>query len=279
MKERIAIVMAVALMAAAGVAAQQSLGDVAGSIKLKRPQGEPVVIDSSSVSQVRPRSGSSRGSSELEDVMGGCAETSRNIATLLEDMPLVSPVSYPDDFRERLADAAFRLDNDRRSLALFYGVEGVREMLDAADRGIAEVQQALEAAQTAVAGARLLSIESRKLASHGAQLVEDALSDLRRTSRKRSSTATPPTIDPIAADASIRDLCGRSYAEDSDRYRQCVARQQAAISSIQSRSGLAAGLDEAAFNTIRNQCRFEWPHDFVARDGCERRRVANAGGS
>lgn len=278
MRGRTAILVALVLTTAAVAAAQQSLGDVAGSIKLKRPQGEPVVIDSSSVSQARPSSGSSQGSSELEDVVGGCAETARGVATLLEDMPRVSPVSYPDDFQEQLAEAAFRLDNDQRSLALFYGVDGVREVLETADRGIAEVQQALEAAQAAVAGGRLLSIESRKLAAHGAQLVGDALSDLRRSSRTRSSAATPPAIDPIAADASIRDLCSRSYAEDSDRYRQCVERQQAAISSIQSRSGLAAGLDEAAFNTIRNQCRYEWPHDFVARDGCERRRVADAGG-
>lgn len=271
------LVLAFALIAVTPAAAQQSLGEVAGSIKLKRPQGEPVVVDGSSLAQTS-RSSTSSLSGEFEAVLTDGRDTARGLAALLEDLPRVSREPYSDEQRARLEELGLGLDTARNNVAAFFGVEGVQDIIDVAESGLAESQQALASAQAAVAASSRVPNDARRLAEHGAQLLDDALADLRKAQRAGAAAQPPPLIDPIAADASIRGLCGQSYGEGSDRYRDCVARQEAAIANLRGRSALVSGLDDASFNTIRNQCRAEWVHDFVARDGCERRRVASAGG-
>jgi hypothetical protein len=72
----------------------------------------------------------------------------------------------------------------------------------------------------------------------------------------------------------MRALCGRRYYEGSDPYHSCLDQQQAAFDALLLRSGASFGIDEASFYRARNECRLEWPYDFVARDSCERQRVA-----
>lgn len=267
---------AFAIMAAMPAAAQQSLGDVAGSIKLKRPEGEAVVVDGSSLARTSGPSRSSL-SGDLEVVLTDSRDIARDLAAILENLPRITSYIYSDEQRAQLEGFAFALDTARNNVAMFFGVEGVQDVVEKAESGVAEAQQALASAQAAVARASWVPNDVRRLAEHGAKLLDDALADLRKVERAGAAAQTPPPIDPIAADASIRGLCGQSAAEGSDRSRECVARQRAAIDNIMGRSALASGVDEPAFNTIRNQCRAEWVHDFVARDGCERRRVAAAG--
>jgi hypothetical protein len=277
MRRVLVLLFASAMMAAMPAAAQQSLGDVAGSIKLKRPQGEAVVVDGSSLTRTSGPSRSSL-SGDLEAVLTDSRDAARDLAAMLEDLPRITRYQYSDEQRARLEELAFGLETARNNVAMFFGVEGVQDIVEKAESGVAEAQQALASAQAAVGSASWVPNDVRRLAEHGAKLLDDALADLRKLQRAGAAAQTPPTIDPIAADASIRGLCGQSSAEGSDRHRECDARQRAAIDNIMGRSALASGLDDAAFNTIRNQCRAEWVHDFVARDGCERRRVASAGG-
>jgi hypothetical protein len=277
MRRVLVLLFASAMMAAMPAAAQQSLGDVAGSIKLKRPQGEAVVVDGSSLTRTSGPSRSSL-SGDLEAVLTDSRDAARDLAAMLEDLPRITRYQYSDEQRARLEELAFGLETAQNNVAMFFGVEGVQDIVEKAESGVAEAQQALASAQAAVGSASWVPNDVRRLAEHGAKLLDDALADLRKLQRAGAAAQTPPTIDPIAADASIRGLCGQSSAEGSDRYRECDARQRAAIDNIMGRSALASGLDDAAFNTIRNQCRAEWVHDFVARDGCERRRVASAGG-
>ena len=277
MRRVFVLLFAFAIMAAMPAAAQQSLGDVAGSIKLKRTQGEPVVVDGSSLARTSGPSRSSL-SGDLEAVLSDSRDTVRDLAAMLENLPRITSYIYSDEQRAQLEGFAFALDTARNNVAMFFGVEGMQDVVEKAESGVAEAQQALASAQAAVASASWVPNDVRRLAEHGAKLLDDALADLRKVERAGAAAQTPPTIDPIAADASIRGLCGQSSAEGSDRYLECVARQRAAIDNIMGRSALASGLDDAAFNTIRNQCRAEWVHDFDARDGCERRRVAAAGG-
>jgi hypothetical protein len=277
MRRVFVLLFAFALMAAMPAAAQQSLGDVAGSIKLKRSEGEPVVVDGSSLARTSGPSRSSL-SGDLEAVLTDSRDTARDLAAMLENLPRITSYIYSDEQRAQLEGFGFALDTARNNVAMFFGVEGLQDVVEKAESGIAEAQQALASAEAAVARASWVPNDVRRLAEHGAKLLDDALADLRKLQRAGAAAQTPPLIDPIAADASIRGLCGQSAAEGSDRYRECESRQRAAIENIRGRSALASGLDEAAFNTIRNQCRTEWVHDFVARDGCERRRVASAGG-
>ena len=277
MRRVFVLLFAFALMAAMPAAAQQSLGDVAGSIKLKRPEGEPVVVDGSSLARTSGPSRSSL-SGDLEAVLTDSRDTTRDLAAMLENLPRITSYIYSDEQRARLEGFGFALDTARNNVAMFFGVEGLQDVVEKAESGIAEAQQALASAEAAVARASWVPNDVRRLAEHGAKLLDDALADLRKLQRAGAAAQTPPLIDPIAADASIRGVCGQSAAEGSERYRECESRQRAAIENIRGRSALASGLEEAAFNTIRNQCRTEWVHDFVARDGCERRRVAAAGG-
>lgn len=277
MRRVFVLLFAFAVIAAIPAAAQQSLGDVAGSIKLKRPEGEAVVVDGSSLTRTSGPSRSSL-SADLEAVLADSRDAARDLVAMLENLPRTTRYQYSGEQRARLEEIAFGLDTARNNVAMFFGVEGMQDIVEKAESGVAEAQQALASAQAAVAGASRVPNDVRRLAEHGATLLDDALADLRKLQRAGAAAQAPPTIDPIAADASIRGLCGQSSAEGSDRHRECVARQRAAIDNIMGRSALASGLDDGAFNTIRNQCRAEWVHDFDARDGCERRRVAAAGG-
>ncbi len=276
MRRVFVLLFAFAIFAAMPSAAQQSLGEVAGSIKLKRPEGEPVVVDGSSLARTSGPSRSSL-SGDLEAVLTDGRDTARDLASMLENLPRITTYIYSDEHRAQLEDFAFALDTARNNVAMFFGVEGLQDVIEKAESGISEAQQALESAQAAVARASWVPNDVRRRAGHGATLLDDALAELRKVERAGAAAQAPPLIDPIAADASIRGVCGRSAAEGSESYRECESRQRAAIENIRGRSALASGLDEAAFNTIRNQCRSEWVHDFVARDGCERRRVAAAG--
>jgi hypothetical protein len=277
MRRKVTVLFALALTVVMPAAAQQSLSDIAGSITLKRSAGEPVVVDGSSLTSTTAASSSSL-SAELEEVLTDSRETLQGVSSLLAGMPRISPVSYSDELRGRLGALELELETARNNVAMFFGVKGYQEVVDEAELAVAESQEALGAAQTAVAGGRLASNEARDQAARAVNRLGDALTRLGVLERTRAAAQPPPAIDPIAADASIRGLCGQSYTEGGDRFQDCVSRQLAAIDNIRARSALASGVDQSAFNTIRNQCRLEWVHDYVARDGCERRRVAAAGG-
>lgn len=277
MRCKVAVLFALALTVVMPAAAQQSLSDIAGSIKLKRPAGEPVVMDGSSLTGTAAASPGSL-SAELEEVLIDSRETVQDVSSLLAGMPRISPVSYSDEFRGRLGVLELELETARNNIAMFFGVRGYQDVVDEAELAVAESREALEAARTAAASGGLASNEARDRAARAVSRLGDALTRLGVVERTRAAAQPPPAIDPIAADASIRGLCGQSYTEGSDRFQVCVSRQQAAIENIRARSALASGVDDSAFNTIRNQCRLEWVHDYVARDGCERRRVAAAGG-
>jgi hypothetical protein len=101
---------------------------------------------------------------------------------------------------------------------------------------------------------------------------------MRAVRRAEVAEQPAPPIDPIAASRSIDELCGGRFGPGSFGFADCVSDQRAAIDAMMSRNGFSVGLAEAPFNTIRNNCRFEWPDDFVNRDRCEQRRIASKGG-
>ena len=88
------------LIAAAPVAAQQSLGDVAGSIKLKRPEGESVVIDQNSVGQNRRTQTGSTDAVQFRDAIEGCLTETRALYDLVMETRDGSSF-YRDEWRGR----------------------------------------------------------------------------------------------------------------------------------------------------------------------------------
>jgi hypothetical protein len=263
-----------ALAAALPAAAQQRLGDVAGGITLKKPAAEAVVVDDAAVS--RPASGGvgSVATGDLVATVEVAAQTAKAAADLVRELPWITPTTYDQALRDRLQGADFELERLQNSLALFAFDAHYGAALDLADAGIRSAREGLAETIATTTGNRAVATETRRRVADGARQLQDALADLRAVARGETATAAPPPLDPITADATMRALCGRKYYEGSEHYESCLDQQRAAFDVLLLRSGASFGIDEASFNRARNECRLEWPQDFVARDSCERQRAA-----
>lgn len=264
------------LMMAAQASAQQKLGDVAGSIKLKKTGDETVVIDGSSAGQSSRRSTSASGSDLLYDVMSDCLEASRALSTLLADAPRITPVSYSEAWRNQFDDIGQRLDEVSRELQMLPDAGRYEDAYQKSVAGLDEVRQGFAATATAVVSGRLVISAIKRQVSGGADAIEGALAEVRAVGRSEAKAAPAPPIDPIAASASIRRICTASGAEGTPAFEACVDEQEAAMSALVGRTAPAVGLDADAFNEVRNGCLYEWPENYVNRDACERRRAAAA---
>lgn len=264
------------LMVAAQASAQQKLGDVAGSIKLKKTGDETVVIDGSSAGQSSRRSTSASGSDLLYDVMNDCLEASRALSTLLADAPRITPVSYPEAWRNQFDDIGQRLDEVSRELQMLPDAGQYEAAYQKSVAGLDEVRQGFAATATAVVSGRLVISAIKRQVSGGVEMIEGALAEVRAVGRSEANAAPAPPIDPIAASASIRRICTASGGEGTTAFAACVDEQEAAMTALVGRTGPAVGLDADAFNKIRNGCLYEWPENYVNRDACERRRAAAA---
>lgn len=268
------LVLALALPAAA----QQKLGEVAGSIKLKKPEGESVVIDDTGISRSAARTPSGDLAADLVDVTVQALEAGEEISAYIAGLPWVSPVIYDSSASEILQNADAELELAASSLPLFAGLESYDAAIDDAAEGVGALREAISAARDAVSRYRVVSREVREQAARGVGMLRVAVDAMESVERGSARESTPAPIDPIAADAAIRAGCGRRYSPESEAYGECYEEHQAALDRLVLRSGAAAGVTTAAFNRIRNECAFEWSGDYVARDRCEQRRLAAAGG-
>ena len=126
-------------------------------------------------------------------------------------------------------------------------------------------------------GRSVVSSQLKRTISDGADAIEKAITEMRSVERSQEATAPPPAIDPIAAANSIRNLCLRQGAEGSPRlYRDCVNDQDAAKNALVGRTPPSVGLDDSAFNKLRNGCLYESPDNYVNRNACEVRRAKAA---
>lgn len=267
------------LSVAAQVMAQQKLGDVAGSIKIKRPEGEAVVIDGSDVGQTSRRSSASSGADLLYEVLADGLDAARALAALVADAPTISPVVYSGDWLTQLEDLGQRLESVDRELQMLPDAGSYEAAYQKATAGFAEVRQGYDEALATVNARRLVLPANRRQIANGADTIEAAMTEVRAVGRSQAANAPPPGIDPIAAAASIRKVCSRQGAEDSQAYRDCVNIQDAAKNALVARTPPSVGLDTESFNKIRNSCLYEWPENYYNRDACEvRRSAAKAGG-
>jgi hypothetical protein len=280
MKRLIIVAAILGMLSIAGPsAAQQKLGDVAGSIKINRPDGEAVVIDGSDIGQSSSRSAGLSGPDLLSEVFADALATARELSTMLADAPTISPVVYPGDWQTRLGDIGSRLESVDRELQALPDAGAYEAAYQKAVAGLAEVRQGLAEVVATVNARRLVTSPTKRQVSGGADAIDEAMSEVRAVGRSQAATAAPPGIDPVAAAASIRKVCSRQGAEGSQAYRECVDLQDAAKDALVARTAPAVGLDTETFNKIRNGCLYEWPDNYYNRDACEvRRSAAKAGG-
>ena len=256
--------------------AQQKLGDVAGSIKLKKTGEESVVIDGSDVGRTSGRSASGTALDQLYDILGDCLDVSRELSSLTVGAPRIMPVTYSDEWKTQLDGIGDRLESLELELQRQPEAGPAEAAYQRAVAGCDQVSRGDEAALTATNSYRLVTSAEKRSIAEGVDTIALAMSEMRTVNRSRAASATPPPIDPIAAANSIRRVCSRSGAEGSAAYSDCVEEQDAAKYALIGRTGPAVGLDTASFNKIRNGCLYEWPDNFVNRNACETRRAAAA---
>ena len=268
-----AVAVLIIVVGAGSAPAQQSLSEVAGSIKLKKPEGEQVVIDRATLGQSSRTTSKMSVSDALLETTGECAVAARTLVDLL-DQTGGSMAFYDDDWRDRVAVAGEEMDQASNNQRMIVGQGRYETADETAERGCEMAEAGLETLRDAIAADRPVFSEAKRQMIEGIRLLESAQTDIRAVMRQEDLEADSPLMNPIAADQSIRLLCGRRFAQETDGYAGCVDDQKAAVSALGGRYAPAVGLESAEFNVVRNNCRFEWPDDFVNRDRCERQRIA-----
>ena len=262
-----------AVVVAAPAAAQQSLGEVAGSIKLKRPEGESVVVDSDTVGQTRRAQTGLTDGGFLRDAVADCLTETRALYDLVGETRNGTSF-YRDEWRDRVAEVGLRLDGARQDVGLFVAEGRLLEAYELAERGANTATAALEVLRGAIADDRPVFSEAGTLSKEAIRLLGDAQAAIGAAVRADAAEDTPPPINPIDADRVITTLCRGRYGEASSGFTSCSAAQRAAVDAMAGRFAPGIGLDAISFNVIRNNCRFEWPDNYVSQDRCERQRAA-----
>jgi hypothetical protein len=265
--------LATAVVLVTPVAAQQSLGDVAGSMKLKRPEGESVVIDRDSVAQSRRGPTGGTDSKLFQDIVGDCLTETAALHDLVEETRNGTSF-YRDPWRDRVEEVGFQLEGALDELGLLTVDGRYQEAYDLAGRGADMARDALLILRSAIAQDRPVFSESRTLSKEAVRHFKDAQTALGVASRADAAEEAAPLINPIEADRIMTSLCGGWHGEGSSGFDSCVAEQRTAVDAMTGRSAPGVGLDAASFNAIRNNCRFEWPSNFVHQDRCEQTRIA-----
>jgi len=272
-KSLLVSLLAAFVMTASSSEAQQSLGDVAGSIKLNRPAGEAVVIDRHAIGRARKTSVPASGVDQLNDAVNDCLVETRALYALFNETRDGS-LFYRDEWRMQVASVGQRLESAQFKLESVVPDGRYVESYEKAQQGANTALSALEILRSAIASDRPVFSQGRTLCEQALRLLEEARTEIGAAARRDAAESTPAMINPIDADRIISSTCGRQYASGSQGYGDCVARERAALDAMRGRTGPGAGLDVESFNMIRNACRFEWPNSFVSQDQCERNRIA-----
>lgn len=272
------VLCALAVFVAAGVDAQQSLAGDKRSISAEPRETKGVVIDNSSlVRGGRSSAVATAGDNRLLETVEECAAALRQLNEVLAET-IASRAFFDPDWRQRFDDAASRMMLAHGDFGLVRVDPAYRPTYDAAGRTLDRAVDALEIVQSAIASNQAVITSARNELLESEQELITVRTEMRAAQRSHRARQDAPPIDPIAAYQTINDQCGRRFDSGSQQFGSCVREQQRAVDSLASRSAAAAGVSTERFNSIRNNCLFEWPEDFVERDRCEQLRMSAAAG-
>ena len=269
----ILISLAISALVVTPATAQQSLGDVAGSIKLKRPQGESIVIDQNSVKTTRGRISIGTESDFFRDTLGDCLTETRALHGLLMEAR-AGEAFYQEEWRAQVQEVGLRLDGAREELALVSPDERYEDAYGLAEMASTTAGDALGILLGAIEQNRPVFSEARRLSEEAIRTFERAQKAIGVATREETAQEPAPMINPIEANQVMTAYCGGRYEQGSDGFNSCIAEQRAAVDAIAGRSAPSVGLDATAFNLIRNDCRFEWSNNYAEQNRCEQRRIA-----
>jgi len=254
----------------ADVAAQQRLSEVAGEIKLKKPDSEAVLVETGPVRSSDARQGESP--EQLLILTEVYVERADTVYTVYSE--LMNPDRfYEKDWRSRMERAMELADLAAWSLQ----IEKPPQRYADAHRLI------VEGTRVTAEGMRLIrtSIEKNwpefegagSRMKRGQQLVTEGLGAYHERKRVDGTEAGQALEDPVSAERSIAAWCDSQSSGDADRNAHCVADQQSGFQALNSRFPLSVSLGEPEFNRIRAACRDQWPTSFANRNECELNRM------
>lgn len=266
MKSRLALSVAIVLLASSVGVAQERLSDVAGSIKLN-----PDAIVEKEGYVEDPKAAVKADRELFGDILASCSAIADSIGELLVEAR--NSVLYRDDvLPNRLKAECFDLDTELQELYLLRLTPVFYEPLETA-------LAAIETCGVATDSVR------QELARRGvafSQAIEDTTScrqELDRAGRQLAAagagpgSAVPEVVDeaaePPTDDEIIAALCEPERANGSEAYDACVGGQYRGLADLSARTSDNEMLDPSVFSGIRELCAGIHPQDYAARDRCE----------
>ncbi len=276
MKLRSFAILIVLFAVGAAPVVAQGLADSTRPIGSERSETKGMVIDNSSLTKASRTTRVATAGNWILDTAAECVESVKELNIVLTETA-TGDVFFDEDWRRRVEDSAnrFRLaesdflmiDPDPRYNQSFDRMESAVELAESA---VAALLNTFEINQPLYTTPKkeLLDVE---------RTLELAYAQLRADHRAELASEPAPPIDPIKADQSINTLCGQRYGAGSGNFSDCVESQKTAITAITMRTSPDYRLDSATFNTIRNNCRFEYPDNYAGRNRCEEQHMAAKG--
>jgi hypothetical protein len=252
---------------------EKRLGELAESIRLNRPDGEPVVIDDQFLPPAVPPVEVTPYPERLATIVGAYRIVVRELETTLGELDR-SMVLYDQVWRESVERICLRFEDLGIEVAAAAPDQPFAAAHEAARSATQEYAEAVAAVRGAIRnmtptiGERFEHLKNGRLWLERAQaLAEEA--------RIRLELESPP--EEFTRGESFdggEAVCASRYPSDSNLRRECTTVQEGAVGELSDRTAFGLGLDDAAFNTIRNRCRGEWGNDYAGRNACEKRALA-----
>jgi len=254
-------------------AQEKHLGEVAESIRLNRPAGEPVVIDDQALPPAVAPVEVTTYPERLAGLVAAYRSAVQQLETTLAEMDR-GMVLYDPAWRESVEDACLRLEELGIEVAAAAPEPAYAEAHEATREAAGEYALAVAAVRRAVAdmtptiGERYVHLREGRLRLERAQALAE------ETRRALELASEPEELTRMASFDGGSALCASRYPEDLQLQRHCVAVQGRAARELVDRTAYGLDLDEGTFNTIRNRCQAEWDTDYEGRNACEKRELA-----
>lgn len=251
------------------LAAQNRLSDVAGKIKLKKPEGEDAVISNQNLESggalAQPRDSTYLGcldwktevlGDELEElqVLTSSSDVSdpRWISTFRMQCDVIVEVS--DSFAACRPDALSNSNDHNQLIA-----------------AVSNCRAAAVAAKTWNGGANL----ERAQYTRGllVRVIPELNAAKAKIAAKAASQPAPPSTTSLMAHYEIEETCTQNSSGDEYLKQLCIRLEKEAYETLNSRSSSSTRLPIGTFNAFRAACAAESPKSYVGRDACEQRVI------
>jgi hypothetical protein len=252
-------------------AAQDRLGEVAGSIKLN-----PDAITETEGFVEDPKTAIMADHELFRTVLGDCSITADAIGDMVDEAR--STILYRDDvLPTRLGAATLDLDTQIQEIYLLRLSDDfarpkstARDAADQCARATESIREELSRQGVAFATAKEEITECREGLTRAMEQLESTTASGQHAGSGDVAATDEEVVDEGPSDDEVIDeVCRSKATAGSDAFDACVGRQNRALAALSSRTPENELLDPSAFDEIRAICSRTHPSDFYLRDQCE----------